>query len=211
MRNKKILAYGFLLFGTAAVLLACALFLHNRLEDRKASRQAQIILEKLHTELDNTSAVNESITAQPGESDLYIPDYMLNPNMDMPAIEIDGDRYIGYLQFPTLSLELPIMRSWSYPDLKVAPCLYAGSIYTGNAVIAAHNYTSHFGPLYNLKPGDPVRFTDVDGNVFSYEVVTQEVLEATAIEDMTSSSFALSLFTCTYGGASRYTVRCEAL
>ena len=109
--------------------------------------------------------------------DQYIPDYILNPNMAMPLIEVEGDKYIGTLYFPSLQIELRVMSSWSYPNLKKAPCLYSGSVYTGNAVIAAHNYTSHFGQLMRLAPADAVYFTDADGNVFSYEVVVQEVPE----------------------------------
>lgn len=52
-------------------------------------------------------------------------------------------------------------------------------------------------------------FTDVDGNVFLYEVVLQEVMGATAIEEMTVSDYDLSLFTCTMDGQSRFTVRCN--
>ena len=59
---------------------------------------------------------------------------------------------------------------WSYPKLKIAPCRYSGSAYTGNLVIAAHNYRTHFGLLESLAPGAQVKFTDVEGNVFSYEI-----------------------------------------
>lgn len=179
------------------ISLAGILFLYNRLEDKKASQMSGNVLEQLH--------------AEDVETDIYIPDYILNPDMEMPTIEIDGDKYIGYLLFPSLELELPVMSSWSYAGLKKAPCMYAGSIYKGNAVIAAHNYTGHFGQLYNLEPGDPVSFIDADGNAFPYEIVIQEVLEPTAIEEMISGDFDLSLFTCTYGGLSRFTVRCRLL
>ena len=140
-----------------------------------------------------------------------IPDYVLHPDMEMPTTEIDGNKYVGSLQLPTLDIELPVMSSWSYSGLRTAPGLYAGTIYKGNAVIAAHNYTCHFGRLSHLKPGDPVRFIDVDGNRFLFEVTLQEVLEPTAVEEMIASGFELSLFTCTYGGESRLTVRCSRI
>ena len=95
--------------------------------------------------------------------------------------------------------------------MKIAPCLYAGSIYRNDAVIAAHNYTSHFGRLAELSPGDLVQFTDVDGNVFTYEVAVQEVLDPRAREEMIASGFDLSLFTCTRGGVARFTLRCRLL
>ena len=52
-------------------------------------------------------------------------------------------------------------------------------------------------------------FTDANGNRFYYRVSDVEVLNPTAIEDMTESGCPLTLFTCTVGGQTRFTVRCE--
>ena len=57
--------------------------------------------------------------------------------------------------------------------------------------------------------GDELSFTDADGNVFYYTVDEIETLSPFATEEMTSSGWDLTLFTCTVGGASRVTVRCE--
>ena len=138
-----------------------------------------------------------------------IPDYILNPNMEMPTETINGNEYIGVLEIPSLELRLPVMSEWSYPKLKIAPCRYEGSAYTNALIIAAHNYASHFGQLKNLHIGDEIIFTDMDGNVFRYELVELETLMPTAIEEMTSGDWDLTLFTCTIGGRSRVTVRCE--
>ena len=58
---------------------------------------------------------------------------------------------------------------------------------------------------------DEVVFTDIDGNIFRYQVVKKEVLKSTAIEEMEAGEWDLTLFTCTVGGASRMTVRCERM
>jgi sortase A len=138
-----------------------------------------------------------------------IPLYVKNPEMAMPVISIDGNDYIGVLDIPELDISLPVMSEWSYPKLKIAPCRYTGTIYMNNMVIAAHNYDSHFGRLKELQSGDSITFADTDGNLFYYEVTDMEVLEPTAIEDMKNSGYDLTLFTCTYGGKTRYTVRCS--
>lgn len=138
-----------------------------------------------------------------------VPMYIRYPDMEMPTVEVDGNLYIGTLEIPSLELSLPVMSEWSYPKLKLAPCRYTGSAYQSNMVIAAHNYATHFGHLKNLEPGNSVFFTDVDGNRFSYEVGELEVLGPTDIEDMVDSGWELTLFTCTYGGKTRLTVRCQ--
>ena len=124
-------------------------------------------------------------------------------------MEIDGVEYIGTLTIPALGLELPIVSAWSDALLDLAPCRYTGSAYLGDLIIAGHNYRRHFGPLGRIAPGDRVTFTDVDGNVFAYNVAEIQILKPTAIEDMLSEEWDLSLFTCTLGGQTRLTVRCE--
>lgn len=121
----------------------------------------------------------------------------------------EGQDYIGILEIPPVGLELPVLSEWSYPRPKLAPCRYAGSAYQDNMVIAAHNYQSHFADIRNLSTGEEVIFTDMDGNVFQYEVVVYEVLLPTDVEEMTSGHWDLTLFTCTVGGASRVTLRCD--
>ena len=126
----------------------------------------------------------------------------------MPTQTIDGIDYIGVLEIPSLNLELPVISQWSYPNLRIAPCRYSGSAYSGGLVIAAHNYDSHFGRLKTLQTDDEVIFTDIDGNTFTYKVAVMEILEPLATEEMKSEEWDLSLFTCTIGGRSRVTVRC---
>lgn len=139
------------------------------------------------------------------------PDYRLNPEMEMPTVRIDDREYIGVLSIPALGLELPVISSWDYPGLRVAPCRYTGSAYTDDLVIAAHNYASHFGRLRELSQGDSIRFTDTDGNVFDYVVSELEILEPYAVSQMTEGDWDLTLFTCTPGGQYRVTLRCNRI
>ena len=52
-------------------------------------------------------------------------------------------------------------------------------------------------------------FTDVDGNVYNYEVAELETLQPAAVDEMKSGEWDLTLFTCTIGGQTRVTVRCD--
>lgn len=159
----------------------------------------------------------ESAPSQDGDfysetqKELRIPDYELNPEMEMPTVRIDDREYIGVLSIPALGRELPVISSWDYPGLRVAPCRYTGSAYTDDLVIAAHNYASHFGRLRELSQGDSIRFTDTDGNVFDYVVSELEILEPYAVSQMTEGDWDLTLFTCTPGGQYRVTLRCNRI
>lgn len=201
-RSKR--APGGALMGAGALLLAAALALtgYNLWDAHRAERSATAAVEALE------AARPESVTLAEGE--VYIPDYQLDPTMEMPQTEADGVGYIGVLEIPALGLRLPVAGEWSYPALKKAPCRYTGSAYQANMVIAGHNYPSHFGRLKTLSVGDVIRFTDVDGNVFDYRAASVETLQPTAVEEMTDSGWPLTLFTCTVGGQARLALRCEA-
>ncbi len=182
--------------GAVLVLIALSLFFWNRQEDKKAGQSAELILPKIVAQAESDSGENAS-----GSPDLY--------GSDMKSVEIDGYGFIGYLTIPDLNLELPVMSEWDYVRMKRSPCRYAGSVKTDDLVIAAHNYTRHFGRLSKLSEGDIIYFTDMDGNRYSYSVKAVEVLPPTAVEEMTSGDYELTLFTCTYSGQSRLAVRCS--
>lgn len=211
MKNKK----GTLLITLGLLLIAAALGLTcwNLYEAYTAAQSAQQVVSQLEeflpAETPGLSEDSPAITEAPDILELEVPDYILDPNREMPVETINGKDYIGVLEIPAYHLELPVISEWSYPNLKIAPCRYEGSVYTGDLIIAAHNYNKHFGNLKNLAEGDAVIFTDMDGNVFSYEVAVRETLMPTAVEEMTSGEWDLTLFTCTVGGSYRVTVRCE--
>lgn len=192
---------GTILMTIGLLLLAAALFLagYNIWDEHRAEGAAQQVLDQL---------VSETPQPELPAPEEPTPEYILHPEMDMPTVEIDGNRYIGRVTIPALGLELPVMSQWSYPNLKIAPCRYQGSAYTGDLIIAGHNYRTHFGPLKNLGVGDTVLFTDADGNQFRYTVAQVETLAKTAVEEMAAGDWDLTLFTCTLGGQTRVTVRC---
>lgn len=209
MKNKN----GVLLIGLGLLLIAAALFLagYNIYDNYRAERSAGKALNQLDEYIDiqkSKEDKNHHDDSISSSEETEIPDYVLNPDMEMPVQTIDGQDYVGVLSIPALDLELPVISQWSYPKLKIAPCRYKGSAYLGDLVIAAHNYKSHFGSLKDLRQGDSVIFSDMDGNVFTYEVMELEALKSTDIEEMESGDWDLTLFTCTVGGQSRVTIRC---
>lgn len=127
----------------------------------------------------------------------------------MPSRRLDEKIYVAILSIPALDLELPVMNVLTNSNLKVAPCLYRGSIYQNDIIIGAHNFSSHFGNLKSLEIGDRVILTDMEGNEFSYQVIGTEILEKTALDELTAGEWDLTLFTCTYGGEQRVIIRCQ--
>lgn len=196
---------GSVLIFTGLLLIAAALFITAfNLREEAAARTASV------RAADRLEALIPAHTPRPAAvPGAVLPENVPETDMEMPVKTVDGVDYIGVIAVPSLSLELPVASEWSYERLKTSPCRYSGSVYSGDMVLCAHNYSSHFGQIKTLKPGDAVVFTDVDGNVYNYEVAELETLQPAAVDEMKSGEWDLTLFTCTIGGQTRVTVRCD--
>lgn len=183
------------LVGAVLIVSALSLLLFNQMEDAQAGKNAEILLTKVQSEIENDDGSTE----------------VENESEQMETIEIDGYDYIGYLSIPELDLNLPVMAEWDYTRLNLAPCRQFGSTKTNDLVIAGHNYKKHFGNLSKLIVGDLVIFTDVNGDEITYEVVASKMLEPTQVEEVQNSGYDLVLYTCTYSGQKRTTVFCNRL
>lgn len=213
MRDKRKNRLGRFFTEAGLILVASAvlLLMYNLWDSRRAEERQEEILAEYLSENKKASEVPSDPDGEAADSQ-DIPDYMLDPDMEMPEFTLGslGDiSCIGILEIPALDLQLPVISEWSYPALRLAPCRYTGSAYKGDLVIAAHNYQSHFGRLKTLSTGSEVIFTDAVGNRFVYQVAVIEALTPWSVEDMTSGEWPLSLFTCTLDSQNRVTVRCE--
>lgn len=186
----------------AGILLLCAaliLTVYNIADISRAERDAG----------EAWRLMNENIISDGEDTESDTKLWEVNPNISMPTVTIDGREYIGTLEIPSVNVRLAVISEWDYSGLRVSPCRYSGSAYLDNMVIAGHNYSSHFGSLKNLSTGDEVNFTDAEGNRFVYRVIRVDILQPTDIQEMiTEDDWNLSLFTCTFGGQARVTVRC---
>ena len=192
MAEKRSKSWVYFAAGILLVAASLGLTAYNLIQGKQAESLSASVVEELG-EVDGDVVFGQSVSSE----------------APMPAEKVGDSFYIGVLRVPALGLELPVAGEWGYDQLRSTPCRYAGSAYSDDLVIAAHNYASHFGRLGELAYGAEVSFTDVRGNVFMYEVANIEKLEPDAVDAMVDSNYELTLFTCTLGGANRVTVRCS--
>jgi len=188
-----------MLLGLLMLLGGVFLLMYNHTQAMAAERASVQLLPQIAEKIRKSSA----------EDQADLRNLFNYTDVTMTEVEIDGHLYIGYLSVPVLELELPVMSGWDYPSLQIAPCRYSGTVRGEDLVLMAHNYDKHFGNIDQLEPGDAVLFTDMDGVTTGYEVVAVDILAPSAVEEMTSGAFDLTLFTCTYGGQNRVTVYCD--
>lgn len=197
-----------MILGAVLIFGALFLFLHNQREEAAAGEAVLEVLPQVVQQIQINQQAH-LLTEEPEQTMPIGNPEETQPVPEMETIEIDGNWYIGCLSIPSLGLELPVMADWSSDQLKIAPCRYAGSTYSDDLVIMAHNYVHHFGKLVHLSVGERVVFVDAAGQVTEYEVVALDVLKESDVEDMTAGEYDLTLFTCTFSGSSRTTIRCD--
>lgn len=178
--------------GLLLILVALGLLLYHRYEDQQAGEQAQTVAEELVQIVHETAQTSEAVT-----------------EVELPSVVVDGDDYIGYLHIAALSLTLPVQQEWDYTRLKRSPCRQFGWPESGDFVIAAHNYASHFKYLSRLQAGDLVEFYDLCGRQYCYQVEKLAIVQPTDVEAVQNSGYDLVLYTCTPGGRSRTAVYCS--
>ena len=203
---KRKLGIFLIILGCGLIAAALALFLRNRQEQIQAASASQEAIVKVVEVIREQKTQAETV---PVSTEVPVPTAAVE--RVMTVAEIDGYGYIGFLGIPSLELELPVMADWTYPQLQTAPCRYLGSIFTDDLVIMAHNYPQHFGKIKDMRIGDVVTFTDMDGSTIKYLVAAREILGAMAVEEMTAGEYDLTLFTCTYGGENRVALRCDRM
>lgn len=208
--NKKKRINPFALAGAALLLAALLLWVYNFIQASRAGEEAQDVLGDVKQVMASTLRPTAPPAPQPEDAaEAATEPETSEPPSEMPTVTVGYNDYIGYLHIPSQELELPVMSDWSYEKLNVAPCRQFGSYYTDDLVIAAHNFYSHFGKLKNLSPGDTVTFTDVTGTDHNYTVASVQTLPPDAVDAVQYSGHALTLYTCTPGGATRVTVFCD--
>ena len=204
------------ILGICCLIASVGFIAYNRWEEKQAQAASENILQNVQDNIPDNKQEETILKGNAAEEPLSKEDSQDTPPeiaMDLPqemlTTQVDGYDCIGVLSIPVLELELPVLTDWSYTKLKIAPCHYFGSYFEKDFVIAAHNYQSHFGRLSELQPKDLILFTDISGTVHCYEVMLLETLPGSATEEMITSGFDLSLYTCTPGGSNRVTVRCR--
>ena len=227
-RRKRRIGTVLLVLGFLAAAAALILTASNYRDDIEAGKSALADLHKME-EMLGIDADGDGLIGSTPIEDYYkahgmdaserstvrqedvknAPVYELHPDMTMPTVDADGHTYVGFLEIPAIKRILPVMDAWSYPNLKIAPCRFVGTVYAHDMIVCAHNYDRHFGLIKTLEEGDKVFFTDVYGDRFSYEVSEVTILQPTDVDEMKDpDDWDLTLFTCTIGGATRVTVRC---
>ena len=206
----KIIKRIFILSGIVMLLASLSLCVYNILQDRTAKERSHEVLSELKQLIPETSTEGNTISTDNPADDIYSDYEQVNSYLKPEPIAINGQKYCGVIMLPALGLELPVCDSCTYDDLNVSPCRFSGSASDDDLIIAAHNFSSHFGRISELNTGDEIIFTDTSGKAYKYCVEDIRTIDSSDSEEMISgksTDWDITLFTCNLSGQARVAVR----
>lgn len=195
-----------LLLGAALLCAALLLAAKNRREETSAGEAAAALLAQAEQTIAQHAAPPAAVPT-PAPSSAVEETLSPSPSAS-PSAAPEGPAFLGVLSVPAVSLTVPVLAEWSYYHLTLAPCRDCGSVETGDLVIAAHNYDTHFGRLSRIAPGDSVYFTDMAGSTTEYAAASVEQRDPSDAEGVRGSGYPLVLYTCSWDCTARVTVFC---
>ena len=192
--NRKIRGTILILAGLALAFGGASVYAKYDRQATLAEQNSKVLLQELSHEINDRHLSGVVVEAPEGQ---------------MPQVMLQGQSLVGILKADEADVQLPVLESWSYEKLEYGPCRYSGSLEEENLILLGHNYKGHLEKLDRLEAGDEVEFTDVAGKNHLFRVAQTEVLRATQVEELESSPYPLTIFTCTPNGQSRFVVYCE--
>ena len=195
-----------LLLGAALLCAALLLAAKNRREETSAGEAAAALLVQAEQTIAQHAAPPAAV---PTPAPSSAAEETLSPSPSAsPSAAPEDPAFLGVLSVPAVSLTVPVLAEWSYYHLTLAPCRDCGSVETGDLVIAAHNYDTHFGRLSRIAPGDSVYFTDMAGSTTEYAAASVEQRDPSDAEGVRDSGYPLVLYTCSWDCTARVTIFC---
>jgi sortase A len=216
-----------MVLGTMLIAAALSLAVYNYHEDKVAGEAAESVMSDLEKAIaenakQQAQEASQNVRGLTGQSQsssdttehvIVNKDSLVSVSEDKnnershSSLYVGSHYYVGIITIPELGIRLPVIDSYEGDNLSYAPCLYSGYVDT-QMIICAHNYNTHFGRIKELESGSVVIFTDIYGNDYRYNVMDIEIVPGDDSNKMEAGEWDLSLFTCTFDGSDRVTVRC---
>ncbi len=135
------------------------------------------------------------------------------------VIASDGKAYdaVAYLSIPSLGIKYPVLAKTSDALLKVSLNKYWGANpnQVGNMCIVGHNYNDSrfFGKLNQIKNGEEIIITEMDGESLSYYVYETDMIDpydTACTSQKTNGRKEITLITCNVDGSQRFIAKARA-
>ena len=126
---------------------------------------------------------------------------------NMPNAEIGGENFVGLLEVELYNCLLPVGATWQESDISRFPLSYSGNIYNRDFVVGGSSQTGQFDFVDEIEIGTPVKFIDLYGREFCYEV--SMVNHVDSINSIQSNDDDLTFFAQSKSTSKYVIIRCR--
>ena len=224
-KKKKVFKFEFFL----SVFLLCILSsyaIYAEYDRNKSEQVSKEILDGIDFS-NETEIIEQEVTviilnAIPEENEIVAQTQTVQTEVavDVPkeqkSVASDGTDYytIGIVNIPSISVNYPILSTYSDELLKISPCKFHGPNpnEVGNLCIAGHNYknSKFFSKVPTLVEGDIIEITDLIGNTVKYSVYNKFIVNPDELEctsQLTQGRREITLITCTDDNKQRHIIK----
>ncbi|MBQ3145530.1 MAG: sortase [Clostridia bacterium] len=224
-KKKKVFKFEFFL----SVFLLCILSsyaIYAEYDRNKSEQVSKEILDGIDFS-NETEIIEQEVTviilnAIPEENEIVAQTQTVQTEVavDVPkeqkSVASDGTEYytIGIVNIPSISVNYPILSTYSDELLKISPCKFHGPNpnEVGNLCIAGHNYknSKFFSKVPTLVEGDIIEITDLIGNTVKYSVYNKFIVNPDELEctsQLTQGRREITLITCTDDNKQRHIIK----
>ena len=227
-KKKKVFRFEFFL----SVFLLCALSsyaIYAEYDRNKSEEVSKEILQEISFQ-DSKKVIDEEVivvrlNAIPEEQNATSTqvvqiEQQINVPEEQKLTASDGTVYytIGVINIPSISVNYPILSTYTDELLKIAPCKFHGPNpnEVGNLCIAGHNYknSKFFSKVPTLELGDKIEITDLSGRMLTYTIYDKFIVNPDELEctsQLTNGKKEITLITCTNDNKQRHIIKARAM
>ena len=176
--ENKTITFAITLIGVVFILFAVFLVFAYEITSSRNAKNAKNVVPVI-------------LSLMPEATDGVLDDRV---NKDMPALEVEGENFVGIVDVPAYSVSLPVKSAWDKWDVLKYPCRYEGSIYEENLIIGGCDNEGQFDFLENISIGDSVFITDVTGARYSYAVSDIKDIKKASKDEFYNFEYDVLLF-----------------
>ncbi len=216
---NKILT-GILVVLIIAILGALGYLGYGYYKKYKLDSDAEKYLEEFDTMVVNLTE-NQDVDLDEGDTQVPTEGNVSNENSNSNRTSISSDqatykgfKVVGKLEMPTINIKYPILDVITHAkaiEVSIGVLYGPGVNRAGNTVIIGHNYNNglFFAKNKNLKVGDKIYITDLQGNRLEYTIYNKYYTpesDTSYISRQTDGKIEVTLVTCDATGKNRLVV-----
>lgn len=218
-KTYNILLTIILVIISLALIIGGGVIAYNIIKDNNTNAQADDTATNLQKKLTELSKTKEHEKTESNVEDIVRPN-LDNENTSTTnakkniQLKMEDYNVVGLLEIPKIKIKYPILETASKRALEISIAMLEtdnGVNEVGNTTILGHNYRNNmfFSKNRNLKNGDKVKITDMEGTTIEYVIYDMKYVSPSETSFMrrdTDGKREITLSTCNDDSSERLVI-----